>query len=93
MLFRSGPFTAILDQYELKGQWVGDAKVDRALTELTGLYNIELKNHKGTSLLLLGAESGLINQPADTPDRIDYDLLSKQVLACGHFAQKLASPA
>lgn len=88
-----GPFTAILDQYELKGQWVGDAKEDRALTELTGLYNVVLKNRKGTPLLLLGAEAGLLHQPADTPDRIDYDLLSRQILGCGHFAQKLASPA
>jgi hypothetical protein len=88
-----GPFTAILEQYELKGQWVGDVKLDRTLTELTGLYNVELKNRKGTPLLLLGAEAGLINQPADTPDRIDFSLLGRQVMACGHFAQKLASPA
>ena len=89
-------FTEILNQYDLAGQWLDKVETDRAITELTGLHGRLVKARRagaGTVLTLLGANPAVIHQPGDTPDKLNYELLAAQIRACGHFAQKLASPA
>lgn len=92
----TSPFTEILNQYNLAGQWLDKVETDRAITELAGLHGRLVKARRGaagTVLTLLGANPAIILQPGDTPDKLNYDLLAAQIRACGHFAQKLASPA
>ncbi len=88
-------FHEIARQYDdLDGSYLGEDKLDRALTEMNGSFPALFRQRRGgTVLVFTGATAFAIDATDSSADKLRPDQLADQVKALGHYAQKLASPA